>query len=63
MFKDIEKKLKIASDSQSIRPIDKLTEIIEQYEDNEISELELDMISAAGNKEYNKFIEYKDNKK
>lgn len=63
MFKDIEQKLKIASDSQSIRPIDKLTEIIEQYEDDEISELELDLVSAAGNKEYSKFIEYKDNKK
>lgn len=62
MFKDIEEKLKTASDSQSIRPNDKLTEMIEQYEDDEISELELDLVSAAGNKAYSKFIEYKDSK-
>lgn len=63
MYKDIEEKLKIASDSQSIVPFDKLTELIEQYDDGDLSEFELELISAAGSKDYDKFIEYKNSKK
>ncbi len=59
MFADIEKKIGIIRDSQELIWDDKLSKLIERYDDSELYEEELDLVSAAkAEPEYQKFLFY-----
>lgn len=57
MFKNLDELMSIIVDSQDIVIDDRLSLLIERYRDDELTEENLDFISAASMPNYNKFLE------
>ena len=55
MKRDINDFLELISDTEIIKPDDRLSTFLNSEQDNELSESELDMVSAAAKPDYEKF--------
>lgn len=58
MKKDMEKLLKLLADTESITPEDKLSELIQQEEEEELTAEMLDYVSAASGSDYERFKKF-----
>lgn len=56
MEQNFENLIELLSDTESIKPDDALSKIVNFDSDNELSEIELDDVSAATKPDYQKFL-------
>ncbi len=62
MKQDINKILALISDSESFNHDDNLSQLINEDSEDELSEDELDLVSAAAKPDYEKFKKYLESK-
>lgn len=56
MERNFENLIELLSDTESIKSDDALSKIVDQNSDDELSETELDNVSAAAKPDYQKFL-------
>ncbi len=56
MERNFENLIELISDTESIKSDDALSKIVDQNSDDELSETELDNVSAAAKPDYQKFL-------
>lgn len=55
MGKDMNRLLRLLADTEAMAPGDKLSKLVEEDDDSELSEEMLDLVSAATGSDYEKF--------